>query len=108
MDPHRLAEERSLALHAAVAEILERDPERLVEVRGVLDEWTRRNLIAAPYAQRWRELLEGPLHVLKSVLIDDGEEARALRQCTPFAGFVDARTRWRIWRDVGARFGQAS
>jgi hypothetical protein len=28
---------------------------------------------------------------------------RALRQCTPFAGVVDPRTRWRIWRETRAR-----
>jgi hypothetical protein len=26
-----------------------------------------------------------------------------LRQVSPFAGFLDARTRWRIHRDIGAR-----
>ena len=35
---------------------------------------------------------------LLEVLVDEGERARALRQCTPFAGFIDPRTRWRIWQ----------
>ena len=32
-------------------------------------------------------------------------KAQALRQCSPFAGAVDPRTRWSIWRDVRARTG---
>jgi hypothetical protein len=34
--------------------------------------------------------------------VDESEEARALRQVTPFAGAIDPRTRWRIWREVRA------
>lgn len=60
MDPHRLAEERSLAYHRVVAARLAREP-RLVE------------------------------------------EARELRQSSPFAGALSPRERWRIWREVRAR-----
>jgi hypothetical protein len=38
-------------------------------------------------------------------LVDPGESARALRQCSPFAGVVDSRTRWSIWRAVREEFG---
>jgi hypothetical protein len=36
--------------------------------------------------------------------VDPAEGARALRQCSPFAGVIDPRTRWRIWREVRERF----
>jgi hypothetical protein len=33
-------------------------------------------------------------------LVDPSERGRALRQCTPFAGALDPRTRWRLWAQV--------
>jgi hypothetical protein len=40
------------------------------------------------YAQAWHELLSGPTERLLALLEDRGERARALRQCSPFAGIV--------------------
>lgn len=108
MDLHRLAEERSLELHRAVVVLLQREPERVDEARARLEEWRRRDLIAAPYADRWVLLLAGSHDDLCRALVDDSEAARALRQCSPFAGLIDPRTRWRIWRDVRSRFCDAS
>ncbi|MBL8857434.1 MAG: hypothetical protein JNL28_02870 [Planctomycetes bacterium] len=108
MDLHRLAEERSLELHRAIAAILQREPERVVEARARLQDWMSRGRIASSYADEWSRLLAGPLSELCRVLVDEGEGARALRQCTPFAGFIDPRTRWKIWRDVRSRLSDAS
>jgi len=108
MDLHRLAEERSLELHRAVAAILERDPARVGQARALLDRWIRSGSISAVYASEWTKLLDGPREELLKVLVDEGEHARALRQCTPFSGFVDPRTRWRIWREVRERMSEAS
>jgi hypothetical protein len=55
------------------------------------------------YVEAWEQQLARPIEELCAALIDEGERARALRQVTPFAGFVDPRTRWQIWRDVRAR-----
>jgi len=108
MDLHRLAEERSLELHRAVVAILQREPERVAEARERLRGWIERGQIAGAYASEWDRLLSGPRDELLRVLVDEGEHARALRQCTPFTGFVDPRTRWKIWRDVRARWSDAS
>jgi len=43
---------------------------------------------------------------LLAVLQADTDDARALRQATPFAGVVEPRERWRIWREV--REGRAA
>lgn len=103
MDPHRLAEERSIAYHRAVAERLRGDPALLAVARDRVERAIAEGGRAAPYAERWRTALDGPLDVLLALLVDEGEHARALRQATPFAGFVDARERWRIWREVRER-----
>jgi len=45
----------------------------------------------------------GPIGPLLAVLADRSDRAKALRQCSPFAGVVDPRTRWKLWREVRER-----
>ena len=102
VDPHRLAQERSLAYHRAVAIRMDRDPaiaERaMAKVRAVLAEGRE-----VHYARLWEALLTGPVERLREVLIAETEEARALRQSTPFAGAIEPRERWRIWKETRER-----
>jgi hypothetical protein len=103
MNLHRLAEERSLAYHAAVADRLRQDPDLLAIAHERLTEW-----IAAGHspvhARAWQEILARPLDDILAFLVDAGERARELRQSTPFAGFIDPRERWRLWREVRTRW----
>ena len=105
MDPHRLAEERSLALHRAVLARLEGDPSVLeraqANVRAMLTDGR-----STHYARAWAQLLAGPVSRLREALVADTEEARALRQATPFAGVVGPRERWEIWRRVREQAGR--
>ena len=100
VDPHRVAEARSLAAHRLIAQRLEEDPRILAEARQRVADWLRDAAVAAPYAERWHALLSGPQHELIATMTDPGEEATALRQCTPFAGAIDPRERWRLWEAV--------
>lgn len=100
MNAHRLAEARSLALHRLIADELERDPERRAAARARVARWRAEGLVHAHYAQEWARLLDGPLAQLLACLRDEGEPSRALRQVTPFAGFIDPRRRWSLWREV--------
>ena len=52
------------------------------------------------WSQAWSEVLARPLDELCKALVDEGEHMTQLRQMTPFAGALDARTRWSIWRAV--------
>jgi hypothetical protein len=108
MEAHRLAEERSLELHRVVSRMLEEDPTRIRHARERVAGWLREGSVSALYAQAWADLLDGPFDKLREMLLSESEEARALRQCTPFAGVVDPRTRWKIWADVRARRSDAS
>lgn len=102
MDPHRLAEERSLAYHEVVASRLVDQPELMRRARERVDAW----LMQVPpphHAVAWAEKLSGSLESLRIFLVDDGEQARELRQSTPFAGALDPRERWRLWREVAGR-----
>ncbi len=104
VDLHRLAEERSLAYHQLVCERLAADPLLLQHARGHVERWRDQGLLHPEYADAWSHILALPAEARKAAILDPGERGRALRQVTPFAGAVDPRTRWRVWREVRERF----
>ncbi len=102
LDPRLLAEERSLAYHRAVAERLEGQPELVERARRQVRAWRSRGQVPF-YVARWEHVLSLPVAELAAALVADTEEARALRQSTPFAGALPARERWGLWREVRDR-----
>ena len=100
MDPHRLAELRSIALHEAVARELVRNPEIVETGRRRVASLHAEGKIAAFYRDAWLAVLDLPIERLVVAICEDSEQARALRQTTPFAGVVAPRERGRIWRAV--------
>jgi hypothetical protein len=107
VNAHRLAEERSIALHREIAHVLRHDPVRLKEARDRVRDWLADGSVHPRYAQEWAELIDGPFESLLEFLVDPSEHARALRQSTPFAGYVDPRRRWQIWDEVRRRLERA-
>jgi hypothetical protein len=103
MDLHRLGEERSIAMHRRIAEQMRGEPAILERARERVLDWARTGSVGASYAQAWRAALALDIDVLCALLVDPGERARMLRQVSPFAGAIDPRERWSIWRQVGAR-----
>ncbi|HEY3448520.1 MAG TPA: hypothetical protein VGK67_19345 [Myxococcales bacterium] len=101
LDRHRLAEERSIAMHAAVAERIRANPALLSKALLRINDCLAAGLMHPRYAARWREILALPLDEVCGAMVNPAEEFRALRQATPFVGILDARTRWKIWREVG-------
>ena len=106
MNLHELAEERSLAIHRVVADRLREDPGLIAAAAARVERWLADGSVHPFYAEAWRKLLSGPAERLLAALVDPSEAARALRQCSPFAGIVDPRTRWRIWGEVRSGFGK--
>jgi hypothetical protein len=98
---HELTDEISLAMARRVAERLSRQPELLQVARENLDRWAKRNADAPGllrcYAE-WRGILERPLEEICRVLNSDTEEARRLRQNSPFAGVLSPREVWELKR----------
>jgi hypothetical protein len=103
MDLHRLGELRSLAYHREIARRIETDPALVRRARARAARWLSEG--KAPWAMEiWQGLLAGEGAALKKVLTEDSESARRLRSCTPFAGELTSRERWRIWADVRRQY----
>jgi hypothetical protein len=100
VDLHRLSEERSIAYHRAIAERIQDDPAVLERARARVRTWLAALGGAPRYARAWNEVLSRPLAAIVAFLVDPGENARELRQSTPFAGVLPLRERWRLWREV--------
>jgi hypothetical protein len=105
MDPHRLAEERSIEYHRFIAERLGREPEILAMARERVRGWLETGGEAPFHARRWAEILGRDLPSIQAFLVDRSELAFELRQSTPFAGALPPEERWRIWREVKERLG---
>ena len=103
---HAVAEDVSLALHRAVAQRLLEDPALVERARERVAGWLRNGPVARPYAEAWQAILAGPVEVVAGFLADPGERARQMRQTSPFAGVLDPRTRWSIWRRARGEAGR--
>jgi hypothetical protein len=98
---HQRIEERSIALHKRISELLEKDPQLLdvafrnlqkaVQVHGDL-----------PVFLEWTRILDGPIDEIRAILISPSENARWLRQSSPFAGILEPRERWKIYEAFSA------
>ncbi len=103
MDPHRLAEERSIAYHRVIAERMRQDSGVLEAARQRVQKWLAARPGPPHYARAWAEILARDVEAIAAFLVDPGERARELRQSSPFAGCLSARQRWQLWREVRER-----
>ena len=94
---HQRIDQRSLALHRAIAEKLRANPALLEIARENLDKWTLMESRSQPYWDAWREILSRPLREILDLLGQENERMAALRQATPFAGVLQPAERWAIY-----------
>jgi hypothetical protein len=94
---HERIDQRSIALHAAIARRLETNPERWQIVRENLNKQLEMGGRSRPYTLAWQKLVDLPWEQLRQILVEDSEHMRAMRQCSPFAGVLDNRERWAIF-----------
>lgn len=106
MDLHRLAEERSVAYHRAIAERMRRQPEIVETARRRVEAWLSAGDSAPFYARKWAEILAGDISSVADFLVERSELADELRQSSPFAGALRPQERWQIWRETRERFSQ--
>jgi hypothetical protein len=99
---HVWIDQRSLALHEAVAAKLEAQPQLLEVARANLQRWLSTN--HATVLREWRQRLDAsPLPVLLALLRSPDDEAARLRQSSPFAGLLTPEERRSILRDYESR-----
>ena len=103
MNAHRLAEERSVAYHRAIAERLGSRAEILENARQRVAEWLDAGDRASFHARKWAEVLSGEPPSIAAFLVERSELADELRQSSPFAGALPPGERWRIWRETRER-----
>ena len=98
---HELTDQISLELGRRVAARLRQQPDLLRFARENLSRWSRLNATAPGllrcYAE-WSEILNRPLDEICRLLTSTSEEARRLRQNSPFAGILSAREVWELKR----------
>ena len=95
---HNTAERRSLAYHRAIAERL--DDGLVEEARERVDRLAADGHMHPIYAERWREILALPLGRIADSIAADDQDARDLRQNSPFAGVLNEHERRRIIESV--------
>lgn len=94
---HRLADVRSLAIHAVLAAQAVQDPSLLVRAEALLDRWaSRQGTRPEEWLLEWRRLLRRPLPAILTAMTALSEEGARLRQSSPFAPLLDAAHRRRI------------
>lgn len=98
---HRRIDERSLALHRAVADKLRVHPELLQIARDNLMRWRPGAGRSLPYLDQWQRMIDGPIEELLSMIASADERMTALRQSSPFAGVLSPRERWAIYEQFG-------
>jgi hypothetical protein len=85
------ADLRSLAYHRAVARRLDR--QTADDSLALVRRWRGTGSIDPRYADAWERILQGPVRDIKKVLEAEGEEARDLRQNSPFPGLLSEQER---------------
>ncbi len=105
---HRLAEERSLALHHEVARQVRDNPALLARAHANVERWMEQGTMVPVYGDAWRRMLEGPVETLLAFLVENSEWAKTLRQNTPFTFIVSPRDRWRLWRQTRSHWEDES
>jgi DNA-binding transcriptional MerR regulator len=95
---HATADRRSLAYHQAIAKRL--DDRLVAEARERVDRLAAEGHMHSTYAERWREVLALPPERIAELLVADSQEARDLRQSSPFAGVLNEHERRRIIESV--------
>jgi hypothetical protein len=99
---HIRIDERSIALHRAVAERIRGNPKLMEEAILNLQRYLKLSFSdsrkpVSPLVE-WQELLENQsLEETLDFMVSDSERAIRLRQSSPFAGILTPQERWRIY-----------
>ena len=87
------------AMRRRIAAKIDSDPKRegLAHAREVCARWVEKGNVPA---KEWMAILQRPWPEIRSILLDDSEEGRRLRQNDPFCGILTRAERWEIYREA--------
>ncbi len=95
---HRLLEARSLAMHAVIAEKIQRDSRLLKIAHDNLKRWRARWEDQPPdWHREWSGIMRRPWPEIAAIMTEPSEEGARLRQSSPFPGVLSAAERRRIY-----------
>ena len=97
---HQRLDERSLALHAAVANKLQPGPSLVGRANANLSRW--RATLNGVWLDEWQAVLDGSLDGVLALLRERSERATRLRQSSPFAGVLTPEERRAIYESFPA------
>ncbi|MFN8612216.1 MAG: hypothetical protein U0931_32020 [Vulcanimicrobiota bacterium] len=95
---HDRLEKRAMVLAREVVRKIDADPRRigLEQARQRCRLWLEQR--PNPYLIHWQELLLQNWAEVRLMLLADTEEARQLRQNSPFCGVLTPQERWQVYR----------
>ena len=101
---HEWIDQRSLALDQAIAQKLQQRPDLLQKAKTNLVRWVQQQQPAVPAVLReWQKILETwPLEKILELLRSSDQEARRLRQSSPFCGVLSPEERLAIFKEYEA------
>jgi excisionase family DNA binding protein len=103
-------EERSLRLHQALLAHLLTEPDAVIaKARDNLNRWTamhRPDGMTTRYLEEWKRVLNDGLDAIVDVVISPSQEARELRQNSPFAGVLPDETRLGVLKTFKDHWGR--
>jgi hypothetical protein len=101
---HERLDQRSLALHRAIAEKLRAHPELIAIAKENLERWSAtEDPRSRRYSEAWQEILNLPMTEILRLITEESERMTAMRQATPFAGVLDPAERWAVYDQFAAQ-----
>jgi len=96
---HDAIDRRSLTMARRIVAKIDDDPVRrgLEHAREVCARWVQRGNLPAV---EWMGILQRPWPEIRSILLDESEEGKRLRQNDPFCGVLTPVERWEIYREA--------
>ncbi len=106
---HEWIDQRSLALHTEVAQMIRGKPELLTRAKANLQRWIQNQKPPVSAALReWDVILKNStLEEVLSLITRDDEDARRLRQSSPFCGILTQERRLAIFQEYEAILASA-
>lgn len=94
---HIRLDQRSLALHEAIAAKIKANPALIDKARQNIERWRTQSPSIAGPLNEWEGILNQGVDKTLVYMCDPGEEATRLRQSSPFAGILTESERLEIF-----------